>query len=404
MVENVIIIGAGQAAVSAIAQLRDKGFTGAIVLVGDEPHLPYQRPPLSKKYLIGEFAQERLQFKAPEWYDDMNVSIHLDDAAQSIDCENQIVRLTSGLELNYGHLIIATGASPRILPASIGGALENVFIMRAIAHADALSSHVVAGRKMLVVGGGYIGLEGAAIAASQGVDVTVIEMGERILQRVAAKQTSDYFRTLHQSHNVKILENTGLDHLIEKDGKAIGAILSDGSKIDADFVVVGIGAGANSAIAADAGLEVEGAIVVDKYCQTSDPRIFAIGDCAVVLENGVSSRIESVHNAIEQGKCAAENILGGKVCATSVPWFWSDQYDVKLQIAGMNTGFDATYVRPGARENSQSVWYYKDDHLIAVDAMNDPAAYMMGKKLLEAGKNISPEIVVDAAARLKDYL
>ena len=404
MVENVIIIGAGQAAVSAIAQLRDKGFTGAIVLVGDEPHLPYQRPPLSKKYLIGEFAQERLQFKAPDWYDDMNVSVHLNDAVQSIDCKNQIIRLISGRELNYEHLILATGASPRVLPASIGGALENVFIMRAIAHADALSTHVVAGRKMLVVGGGYIGLEGAAIAASQGVEVTVVEMGERILQRVAAKETSDYFRAMHQSHGVKILENTGLDHLIEKDGRAVGAILSDGSKIDADFVVVGIGAVANYNIAVDAGLEVEGAIVVDKYCQTSDPRIFAIGDCAVVRDEGKFSRIESVHNAIEQGKFAAENILGGQICATSVPWFWSDQYDVKLQIAGINIGYDATYIRPGNRENSQSVWYYKSGVFIAVDAMNDPAAYMVGKKLLEAGKSIPPEIVVDGAVKLKDHL
>jgi 3-phenylpropionate/trans-cinnamate dioxygenase ferredoxin reductase subunit len=310
--------------------------------------------------------------------------------------------------LKYDKLIIATGATPRRLAPAAGGELAGVYALRTLADADAMAHEFKPGRKLLVVGGGYIGLEAAAVAATLGVEVTVVEMAPRILQRVAAAETSDYFRALHRSRGVTVTESASLIRLAGDNGRVARAEFADGSALDIDFALVGIGVTPNVALAEEADLAVGNGIEVGLDCRTSDPDIFAAGDCASFKFRGQRIRLESVQNAIEQAEAAAHVIAGQKVEYKSVPWFWSDQYDVKLQIAGFNLGYDSTVVRPGIREGQQSVWYFAGKEFLAVDAMNDPRAYMMGKRLLEAGhdpaKSITPEQAADPDFDLKSLL
>ena len=258
-------------------------------------------------------------------------------------------------------------------------------------------------KRVLIVGGGYIGLEAAAICAKRGLDVTLVEMADRILQRVAAPETSDYFRALHAGHGVKILEATGLDRLNGADGKVTAATLSDGSELAVDFVVVGVGIAPATDLAEMAGLELENGIKVDAQGRTSDPSIWAAGDCASFPYQGRRIRLESVPNAIDQAEVVAQNMLGAGKAYTAQPWFWSDQYDVKLQIAGLNLGFDTVVTRAGEGA-TQSFWYYAGDQLLAVDAMNDPRAYMVAKRLIDGGKTADKSVVADASADLKPLL
>jgi 3-phenylpropionate/trans-cinnamate dioxygenase ferredoxin reductase component len=276
-------------------------------------------------------------------------------------------------------------------------------VVRDLADVDAMAPHVEAGRRALIVGGGYIGLEAAAVAAKRGLQVTLVEMADRILQRVAAPETSDYFRALHQSHGVTIREGVGLDRLLGQ-GRVTGARLSDGTELDVDLVIVGVGIAPATALAEAAGLEIENGIKVDARGQTSDPAIWAAGDCASFPWKAARIRLESVPNAIDQAECVAENIMGAGKDYVAKPWFWSDQYDVKLQIAGLNAGYDRTVVRPGDKPGSQSVWYFRGDALLAVDAMNDPRAYMIGKRLVEAGQSPSSAAVADPETPLKSLL
>jgi 3-phenylpropionate/trans-cinnamate dioxygenase ferredoxin reductase subunit len=262
----------------------------------------------------------------------------------------------------------------------------------------------VEGRNVLIVGGGYIGLEAAAVCASKGMKVTLIEAAERILQRVACRETSDWFRELHKAHGVTILEDTGLERLTGEEGRVQEAHLGDGTTLKADFVLVGIGIMPNSELAEEAGLNVDGGISVDAHCRTSDPDIYAAGDCAFFPYRDAGTRLESVQNAIDQAECAADNINGEERIYLPFPWFWSDQYDVKLQIAGLNRGYDKIVVRLGEREGSVSHFYFDGDTFLAVDAMNDPRTYMVGKKMLEAGKNISPAQAADRSLQLKELL
>jgi 3-phenylpropionate/trans-cinnamate dioxygenase ferredoxin reductase subunit len=255
----------------------------------------------------------------------------------------------------------------------------------------------------LIVGGGYIGLEAAAVCAKRGVDVTLVEMGDRILQRVAAPETSDYFRALHQEHGVTILEGTGLDRLEGEAGQVTRAVLSDGTSVEVDFVVVGVGITPSTQLAALAGLELENGIKTDAQGRTSDPSIWSAGDCASFPYKGGRIRLESVPNAIDQAEVVAQNMMGAGKDYVATPWFWSDQYDVKLQIAGLNTGFDNVVTRAGDGR-STSFWYYKGDQLVAVDAMNDPRAYMVGKRLIDMGKTADKLVVADATADLKPLL
>lgn len=399
---HIVVIGGGQAGASLVTRLRGQEFDGEITLICAEDVPPYQRPPLSKGYLLGEMALERLFLRPESFYADQNITLRLAERVTAIDPAAKTVNLGEEV-IKYDQLALTTGSEPRRLPASIGGDLGGVFTVRTLADVDAMTPAVAEGARALIVGGGYIGLEAAAVAAKRGVQVTLVEMADRILQRVAAPETSDYFRTLHTAHGVDIREGVGLDHLTGEDGKVSGAVLSDGAELAVDFVVVGVGITPSTALAEAAGLELDNGIKVDAQGRSSDPSIWAAGDCASFPYRGERIRLESVPNAIDQAECVADNMLGAGKEYVAKPWFWSDQYDVKLQIAGLNTGYDRIVTRAGEGATA-SFWYYRGDTLLAVDAMNDPRAYMVGKRLIEAGKSPDPAVIADPEADLKPLL
>ena len=397
---RVVIVGAGQAGAALAAKLRALGHAGEIVMLGDEPAPPYQRPPLSKAYLLGEMAEDRLWLRAPEFWAENGVELRLGQAVSAIDPVAKTVTV-GGEVMDYDHLALTTGSTPRRLPASIGGSLEGVYTVRTLADVDAMRAEFQAGRRVIIVGGGYIGLEAAAVASKLGLDVTVLEMAPRILQRVASPETSDYVRALHQAHRVKVLESTGLDRLVGE-SRVSGALLKDGRELPADFVIVGVGITPNTHLAENAGLALDNGIATDELGRTSDLSIWSAGDCASFPWKGGRIRLESVGNAIDQAEVVAMNILGAGEAYQAKPWFWSDQYDLKLQIAGLNIGYDRIVTRKGEGD-AASFWYYRGDDLLAVDAMNDSRAYMVGKRLIEMGKSPAPE-VIETAPDLKALL
>ena len=397
---NIVVIGGGQAGASLVARLRAKGFTGGLTLVCGEPVPPYQRPPLSKAYLLGDMEKGRLYLRPESFYADQDIELVLGAEVGAIDRAAKTVTLGDRV-LDYDQLALTTGSAPRRLPAAIGGALGGVFVVRSLADVDGMRAAFGPGKRALIVGGGYIGLEAAAVARKLGVAVTLVEMAPRILQRVAAPETSDYFRALHSAHGVDIREGLGLDRLLG-DGQVSGARFSDGSEIDVDFVIVGVGIAPETALAEGAGVTVDNGIVVDDQGATSDPAIWAAGDCAIFPRGGQMIRLESVQNAIDQAECVADNMLGAGVTYDPKPWFWSDQYDVKLQIAGLNTGYDRVLQRGSG--TTVSHWYYAGDTLLAVDAMNDPRNYMIGKRLIEAGKSPAPDIIANPDTDMKALL
>ncbi|WP_264211332.1 NAD(P)/FAD-dependent oxidoreductase [Leisingera thetidis] len=399
---HIVVIGAGQAGSSLVAKLRKDGFDGEITLIGAEDALPYQRPPLSKAYLLGEMELERLFLRPESFYAENNITLKLGRRVTAIDPAAKTVSLGDEV-ISYDQLALTTGSDPRRLPAAIGGDLDGVYVVRGLTDVDAMAPHVTEGKRALIVGGGYIGLEAAAVCAKRGVQVTLVEMADRILQRVAAPETSDYFRSLHASHGVDIREGVGLERLEGEDGKVARALLSGGETLDVDFVVVGVGITPTSQLAGMAGLELDNGIKVDARGRTSDAAIWAAGDCASFPFQGNRIRLESVPNAIDQAEVAAQNMLGADKDYIATPWFWSDQYDVKLQIAGLNTGYDNVVTRPG-EGRQMSFWYYKGGQLVAVDAMNDPRAYMVGKRLIDTGKTADKAVVADPAADLKPLL
>ncbi len=402
--QDLIIVGAGQAAFSTASKLRSLKDERPITLLGVEAHAPYQRPPLSKKYLLGEMSFDRLLLRPDAWYVDHRVDLRLSTWVEAIDRAAKHVILQDGSHLAYDKLVLATGATPRVLPQDIGGNLSGVYCVRNKDDADQLCVAMKPGRRLLIIGGGYIGLEAAAVARHLGLEVTLIEMADRILARVAAKETADAIRAAHVMHGVSLRENMGLRRLVGDNGKVVGAELSDGSTLAVDMVIVGIGVSPNDELAARAGLAVRNGIVVDAFGRTSDPDIFAVGDCALQPWEDAEIRLESVQNAVDQGEAVASILAGAEQPYQPKPWFWSDQYDLKLQIAGLNRGYDETVVRPGVRDGSVSIWYYRQDRLIAVDAINDARAYVAGKKLLEMGKTPDKNFVRDAQSDLKQLL
>lgn len=397
----IIVIGAGQAGAALAAKLRALGYQGALTMIGEETAPPYQRPPLSKAYLLGEMELERLYLRAPSFWADQNVELRLGARVTAIDPQAKTVTV-DGETLSYDQLALTTGSRPRNLPAAIGGDLGNVFTVRTLADVDRMAPSFAKGARALIVGGGYIGLEAAAVASKLGLKVTLIEAAPRILQRVAAPETSDYFRKLHTLHGVEIIEGTGLERLLGE-GRVTGARLADGREIQADVVIVGIGIIPNAELAEAAGLTLENGIRTDESGRTSDPAIWSAGDCASFPWKGGRIRLESVGNAIDQAELVAENMLGAGKAYEARPWFWSDQYDTKLQIAGLNTGYDQIVTRTGD-EGAVSFWYYQGAQLLAVDAMNDSRAYMIGKRLIEAGKSPAPAVIADPATDLKALL
>ena len=397
----VVVVGAGQAAASFISRYAALGNTAPVLLIGDEPSPPYQRPPLSKGYLIGAVARERLFIRSGEWYAEQGIAMRLGTRVVSIDPVSRKLLTDSDETIHYGKLVLCTGSKPRSLPAALGGELPGVHSLRNIADAEAMMPELRAGRKLLIIGGGYIGLEVAAVARKSGLEVAVVEMADRILQRVAATETSDFFRRLHREQGVDIYESAhvaGLDH---DSGRVCGARLKSGEQLAADLVLAGIGAIPNVELAEQAGLACDNGVVVDDQCRTSNPHIYAAGDCASFLRNGRRTRLESVQNAADQGALIACVLAGENAHYDALPRFWSDQYDCKLQIAGLNTGYTNTVVRPGVAPAGQSVWYFAAGQLLAVEAMNDPVAYVMGRKMLLAGKNPPLGQIADPTADLK---
>ena len=400
--EHIVVVGAGQAGSSLVSKLRNSGFEGKVTLIGAEPHPPYQRPPLSKKYLLGDMPLDRLYLRPETFYREQNITLRLGLPITKIDPNGRSILLDNEV-VSYDHLALTTGSVPRSLPTAIGGALDGVHVVRDLRDVDAMAPRFDAKARVLIVGGGYIGLEAAAVAATKGLEVTLVEMADRILQRVAAPQTSDFFRNLHQSHGVDIREGVGLERIFG-DRTVTGAALTDGSVLDLDFVIAGIGVTPATNLAEQADLEIDNGIKTNALGQSSDPHIWAAGDCASLPYRGGRIRLESVQNAIDQAETVAENMLGANRPYQPMPWFWSDQYDVKLQIAGLNNSYDHVVTRPGEKGGAVSFWYYNKASLLAVDAANDPRAYMIGKRLIEAGKSPAIDVIEDPKTDLKALL
>ncbi len=399
---HIVVVGAGQAGQSLVTKLRSEGFDGRITLIGEEPVPPYQRPPLSKKYLLGEMELEQLFLRPEGFYAEHDIALRLGRPVQEID--RAAKTLTVGGEvIAWDRLALTTGAVPRRLPAAIGGDLPGVHVVRNLADVDAMAPEFAPGRRVLIVGGGYIGLEAAAVAARKGLQVVLVEAAERILQRVASAETAAFIREVHLREGVDIREGTGLEWL-EGEGRVQAAKLADGTRLEVDFVIVGVGVDPDVRLARAAGLEIDNGIAVDAQGRSSDPAIWAAGDCASFPWRGGRLRLESVGNAIDMGEMVALNMLGAGRSYEAKPWFWSDQYDMKLQIAGLNTGYEQVVSRPGEQPDAASFWYFRGKELLAVDAINDPRAYMVGKRLVEAGRSPAPEAVADPGTDLKALL
>jgi len=401
---TVVIAGAGHAAGQVVATLRQKKFDGNITLIGEEPWLPYQRPPLSKKYLAGEFPAERLHFKPASFYADPGIEILLETRVETLDPGSRSLQTADGRQVGYDKLVLATGARPRLLQLP-GANLDGIHYLRTIADVDGIRSQLHKGTRLAIVGAGYIGLEVAAVAATLGADVTVIEMEDRVMSRVVSPQISEFYQNEHARHGVQLRLSAAISGF-RGDAGVVAVELSDGSEVAAELVVIGIGVVPNAELASDAGLAVDNGIVVDSRCRTSAPDVFAVGDCTQHPNDilGFRVRLESVHNALEQAKTAASNICGEATCYAQVPWFWSDQYDLKLQIAGLSQGYDQALIRGAPNDRSFSCLYLRDGRLIAIDAVNSPKDFMQSKALIAAHAVIAPELLVDSTTELKNML
>ena len=402
MQETVVIAGAGHAAGQVVATLKQKNFGGEIVLVGDEPCLPYQRPPLSKKFLAGELPAERLAFKPTSFYDDEHIDVRLNTHIDGIDRAVNCLRLADGSEIDYDRLVIAFGARARRMSVD-GAGLAGVHYLRTIEDVNGIRAEIEAKGKLVIVGAGYIGLEVAAVCRQLGMDVTVIEMADRVMSRVVSQQVSDFYHDEHTAQGVKLMLSTGLAAFQGKT-RVESVQLDNGESIPADFVIVGVGVIPNTELAAAAGLDVDNGIVVDEQCRTSDPDIYAVGDCTS-HPNSIyrrQLRLESVHNALEQAKTAASNICGDETRYSQVPWFWSDQYDLKLQIAGLSQGFDQVVIRGDAANRNFACLYLEQGRLIAVDAINSPKEFVHSKALIASRAIINPELLANTDIALKE--
>lgn len=382
---RVVIVGAGQAGAAVAARLRALGHNGEIILIGDEPAPPYQRPPLSKAYLLGEMGGERLWLRAPGFWTENKIDLRLGQPVNAVDPVTKTVTV-GGEQIAYDQLVLATGSVPRRLPSERGGNLEGIYTLRTLADIDRMRPEFASGRQVVVVGGGYIGLEAAAVARKLDLEVTLLEAFPRILSRVASPHTSDFVRDLHRQKGVTLLEGISLERIRREDDSTF-VQLSDGRELRAHFVIVGVGVTPCTGLAELAGLHLENGIATDEMGRTSDPSIWAAGDCASFPWKGRRIRLESVGNAIDQAEAVAANLLGASQPYVARPWFWSDQYDLKLQIAGLSIGYDHVALR---NEGGTSVWYYRENELLAVDALGDARAYMVGKRLIESGKSPAP--------------
>jgi 3-phenylpropionate/trans-cinnamate dioxygenase ferredoxin reductase component len=400
MTSTIVILGGGQAGAQAVDTLRREGFAGRLVLIGDEPHLPYQRPPLSKQFLAGDMAPDRLPFRHQPFYDQHRVELKLGQAAARIDAAAHRVHLEGGGTLDYDRLLLCTGARSRRL-ACPGADLAGVHYLRGMADVAGIREGLKEGARVVIIGGGYIGLETAATARKLGCAVTVLEMADRVMNRVVASSVSEYFAQEHRSRGIEIICGTRVVRL-EGEGSVRRVVCGDGSAYEADLLIVGVGAVPNAELAEAAGLACDNGIVVDQHCRTGDSAIFAAGDCTnhPSLRFEMRVRLESVDNAFEQGKTAALNMLDRPTVHDRVPWFWSDQFDNKMLIVGLSQGFDQQVLRGDPATRSFSVCYLKGGELIAVEAINHSKDYMAGRKLIaeharpDLDKLANPEIVL----------
>ena len=403
MREQIVIVGAGQAAVQAADTLRRKGFTGKLVLVGDEPWVPYQRPPLSKKYLAGTLERERLPIRPTHFYPDHHVELRIGRRAEEISRRDQRVRLDDGSIVAYDGLLLATGSRPRQLGVP-GTELAGVHYLRTLDDVDRIRTDLAPGRRLVVVGGGYIGLEVAATARERGLEVTVLEMADRVMNRVTCSEISDFYTAEHSRHGVRIVCDARVGALAGSEGRVRAVVTEDGTEHRADVVVVGVGVVAAEELASAAGLECANGIVVDSHCRTSDPDIYAAGDCTShpSLHYGRRLRLESVDNAFEQGTSAALNLMGIATVHDKVPWFWSDQFDLKLVIVGLCQEHDVVVTRGNPGSRSFSACYVRGGELVAIDTVNHPKDQMAARRLIAARARPNLDKLADPAVALKD--
>ena len=398
---GMVIIGAGHAAGQAAASLRQEGYEDEIVIVGDEPHIPYQRPPLSKQYLSGEQGIERVYLRPEKFYADKDITVRTSQRVESIDTSAQCIATESGETIDYDKLLLATGGRPRKLDLP-GSDLAGIHYLRTIADVDAIRAEFGTGKKLVIVGGGYIGLEVASVGIQAGLDVHVLEMEERILQRVTTPEMSAYYHSLHEGRGVHIHTSTLVSGFAGED--SLQAVQCGDQEFPADIAVVGIGIVPNVEVAEAAGLECDNGIVVDDHCATSAPNVYAAGDCTnhpnALLDRRL--RLESVPNAMEQARVAASNMCGGDKSYASIPWFWSDQYELKLQMVGFSADGDTQVVRGDQAANQFAVFYLKDGNVVAADAVNSPKEFMVCKQLI--GKPVDADSLADPEVDLKSLL
>jgi len=398
---GIVIIGAGQASAVAAATLRKENYTGTIRIFGDESHLPYDRPPLSKYYLAGEMELSKTLIRSAEFYADNDIELHTNTRVESIDAEAKQIITASNEVYDYDKLVITTGSRARQLNLP-GSQLDGIHYLRTIDDVDRIRESMSKVKKLCVIGGGYVGLEVAAVALTAGLEVTVIETQDRILQRVTTSEMSEYYHRLHTQRGVNIMLNKAVTAF---DGtQTVSRVLCGDESVEADLVVIGVGIIPNIELAENAGLDCDNGIVVNDHCQTSHPDIYAAGDCTNhpnrLLDRRL--RLESVPNAIEQARIACINLLGGDLQYASIPWFWSDQYELKLQMVGFSSDGDESIVRGDKSVNRFAVFHLKQGRVVAVDAVNSSKAFMLGKRLY--GKSVDAQLLADESVELKSFL
>ena len=400
-----IVIGASHAGVNFAFSLRREGWTGDIILYDSDPMLPYHRPPLSKAYLTSDDGIEKNLLKSAESYDKEGITLNLGVSVRTIDSNQKNIILGDGSKQKYDKLVIATGARPIMPPIAGLANCNNVFPLRTAADVTEIRNALERSNKkrVVVIGGGYIGLETAASLKKLGASVTVLEREERILSRVTAPEMSTFFQKLHADNGVEVLTSKNVVR-IEWDSEEKEVICDDGTSYPADMIIVGVGILVNKELAVSAGLTIENGIKVDETAKTSDDDIYAIGDCTFHYNPHYKRyiRLESVQNAVDQAKVAAAAICGKEAKYDTIPWFWSDQYDLKLQMVGLSEGYDKVLVRNESNDNkSFSVWYFKEGSLLAVDAVNNAKAYVYGTKFIKSGERIDPLKLIDLGLEFK---
>ncbi len=397
-----VIVGTGQAGFQVAASLRSEGYQEPVTLIGDEQHIPYQRPPLSKAFLTGAENSESIQLRPSAFYRDHNILLLARETVTAIEKGEHRIALPSGRRVPYEKLVLAVGARNRKLPVP-GADLDGVLYLRSLDEATALKERLGAAKEIVVIGGGFIGLEVAAVARSLGKSVTVVEALPRLMSRVVAPIISEFFRDLHANRGVKILCDATVSEIAGSGGKAQKVVLSDGTTYPADLVFVGVGVVPNVELVRDAGLAIANGIVVSEYLETSDEDILAVGDCAEhpCIFAGARIRLESVQNAADQAQSAAATIAGRRKPYRALPWFWTDQFDVKLQMAGISHGHDQVVTRGNSESRKLSAFYFKESRLVAIDSINRPVDHIIGRKLIAAGVPLTPAQAADESVELR---